>query len=392
VCFATACSAGGDVTPGTNGTGGSAMGGANNGGSANGTGSGGSGNGSSGGSGTGSSGGTGNTGTWHGAIATLATDAVLNSAYSSWRTQHVQDCADGSSVVRRDAGSVVSEGIGYGMLIAVGMDDQTLFDRLFKHYTDHLDPRGLMNWAMGVCDPAGNNNANAATDAELDVTMALVQGDRQWSGNGYLAQAEALAAKILQYEVDADCGGHATLRPGDMWGGCSDNGQINPSYYAPGYFRVFAAKFPSQTASWNALLDASYWLYPVLQARMAGLVPNWSRFDGTDWYGETYGYDACRTPWRVATDYAWSGDDRARTFLVNVTTWIDGHGGLPTAAQQQNSAFLGSFALAGIYDQAKLDGYVTGWLGAQMDDAPYFQNSLKMLYLLLAAGRFPSAI
>jgi hypothetical protein len=65
---------------------------------------------------------------------------------------------------------------------------------------------------------------------------------------------------------------------------------------------------------------------------------------------------------------------------------------LPSAAQQQNSAFIGGFALAGIYDQTKFNGYVTAWMGAQMDDAPYFQGSLRLLYLLLAAGKFPSGM
>jgi endo-1,4-beta-D-glucanase Y len=316
---------------------------------------------------------------------------MLASEYATWKMRHVQTCPDGSAVVRKDAGSVVSEGIAYGMLLSVAQDDRALLDGLWKYYEDHLDPKGLMNWSTGVCDPAGNNDANAATDAELDAAMALVQADARFPGNGYLAEAETLAAKIVMHETEL-CDGRAILRPGDSFGGCSDTGQprVNPSYFAPGYYRVFAARFPAQAERWNALIEGTYALYPLYQARMEGLVPDWSRVDGSDWYGAGYSYDACRTPWRVMVDYAWSGDTRARTFLDNVNTWIAGHS--LTNTHPNNSAFVGALALASAVDQAKLDAAVATWLGTMGDDMPYFQGTLRVLYLHAAAGKFPSTL
>jgi endo-1,4-beta-D-glucanase Y len=393
----TACSAssGAGRSGSSDGTGGNAGSGSSS--SASGgatTGTGGSAGNESGSAGAPTGTGGGSLGIWHGAVASAVTDTMLQEEYDAWY-RHVVDCPDGSSVVAKDAGNIVSEGIGYGMLIAAGMNQQQLFDRLWKHYRDHLDSKGLMNWELTLCAPAGNNNANAASDADLDAAMALLQAGARWPGGSYLADAEALAAKILEHEVD-DCDGRATLAPGDAWGGCNDpSGQtrVNPSYFAPGYYRAFAARFPAQAERWNALVEGTYYLYPILQGRMEGLVPDWSNYDGADWYGAGYWYDACRTPWRVATDYAWSGDPRARGFLENVVVgWLDPKGGLPSAAQQQNSAFVGAFALAGMYDQTKLDGYVNGWFGAQLDDVPYYQNTLRMLYLLLAAGKFESTL
>jgi hypothetical protein len=80
-------------------------------------------------------------------------------------------------------------------------------------------------------------------------------------------------------------------------------------------------------------------------------------------------------------------------FLANIASWVDGKGGLPGAAQEHNSAFIGAFALAGVIDQTKLDSYVTAWLtDTQSDDKPYFQGTLRVLYLLTAAGRFSSTL
>jgi Glycosyl hydrolases family 8 len=331
---------------------------------------------------------------WQAPKAAGATDQLLQTEYAAWKSAHAQACANGSWVVVKD-GSVVSEGIGYGMLLAAGMNDQPLFDGLYRYYTEHADTNGLMNWATGLCDAPGNNMANAATDGDLDAAMALLQAHARWAGGNYLEQAKALAGKIAMFESET-CGARRVLKPGDAFGGCSDkNGQdkLNPSYFAPGYYRVFAHYFPDQASVWTALTDGSYELYAVYQARMANLVPDWSKADGSDWYGAAYYYDACRTPWRVAVDYGFSLDPRAKTFLGNIASWVDGKGGLPGAAQEHNSAFIGAFALAGVYDQAKLDGYVTAWLAdTQSDDAPYFQGTLRVLYLMTAAGRFSSTL
>ncbi|HEY0465886.1 MAG TPA: glycosyl hydrolase family 8 [Polyangiaceae bacterium] len=332
--------------------------------------------------------------TWNSAKSSALGDAQLQAEYSAWKTAHVEACPNGSQVVVND-GAVVSEGIAYGMLLSVAMADQTLFDGLWKFYQDHADKNGLMNWKTSKCEAPGNNNANAATDADLDAAMALVQASARWPNAtaGYLAKAGVLAGKIVQFETDM-CNGRRILRPGDAFGGCSDlnSPRVNPSYFAPGYYKVFAHYFSSQASTWLALSDASYQLYAIYQARMDNLVPDWSRPDGSDNEGSQYWYDACRTPWRVAVDYAWTGDTRAKTFMQNVSSWVDAHGGLPKAAQQQNSAFVGAFALAGGYDQGKFDGYMNGWLGAPLEDTPYYQGTLRVLYLLVAAGKFSSTL
>jgi endoglucanase len=350
--------------------------------------------GTAGGSGGSALGGAASVGAWQAPRAQSATDQLLQTEYAAWKKAHAQACANGSWVVVKD-GSVVSEGIAYGMLLSAGMNDQPLFDGLYRYYTEHADPNGLMNWATGLCDAPGNNDANAATDGDLDAAMALVQAHARWPAGNYLDQAQALAGKIAMFESET-CGARRVLKPGDAFGGCSDkNGQdkLNPSYFAPGYYRVFAHYFPEQAPVWNALTDGSYELFALYQARMDNLVPDWSKADGSDWYGSGYSYDACRTPWRVAVDYGFSLDPRAKTFLTNVASWVDAKGGLPGAAQQRNSAFIGAFALAGVYDQAKLDSYANAWLGdTQSDDAPYFQGTLRVLYLMTAAGRFSSTL
>lgn len=331
-------------------------------------------------------------GEWHGAVTPLVTAEILNDEYATWKDRHVQTCSDGSSVVVKD-GSVVSEGIAYGMLLAANFDDRELFDGLWQYYTDHLDANGLMNWATSLCESAGDNNANAATDAELDAAMALIQAHARWPDGGYLTFAEDLTQRILAYETDV-CDDQLVLLPGDAWGGCNDTDtRINPSYFAPGYYRVFAAKFAAQAEQWNQLLENTHALYTSYQA-LFPLVPDWDNHPyGDEASLDHYNYDACRTPWRVATDYAWSGDSRSAAFLANVATWVDANGGIGSpGGRANNSAFNGAFALSAVTDAGKFDSYVSAWLNSGGDDGPYFQGTLRVLYLLVAAGRFPSTL
>lgn len=329
--------------------------------------------------------------TWNSAKSQTLTDEQLQAEYDDWKKAHAEACSNGSWVVVTD-GNVASQAIGYGMLLAAGMADQPLFDGLWKYYQDHLDKNGLMNQTTGKCDAPANNNSNAAADGDLDTTMALLQAAARWPSAGYLPKAQALAAKILQFESDM-CSGRRVLRPGDAFGGCSDpnDQRINPSYFTPGYYKVFAHYFTEQAAAWSALADGSYQLYAIYQARMDSLVPDWSGPDGSD-NGSSYSNDACRTPWRVAVDYGWTGDTRAKTFMQNIAGWVDAHGGLPQAAPVQNSAFVGALALSGGYEQGKFDGYLAAWLNAKLDDRAYYPGTLRVLYLLVATGKFSSTL
>src|SRR6188768_2920441 len=117
--------------------------------------------------------------TWNSAKSVAISTAQLETEYAAWKMAHVETCTNGSLVVVKD-GQVVSEGIAYGMLLSVAMADQPLFDGLWKFYQDHLDKNGLMNWQVDKCAAPGNNNANAATDGDLDATMALIQASARW--------------------------------------------------------------------------------------------------------------------------------------------------------------------------------------------------------------------
>ena len=209
---------------------------------------------------------------------------------------------DGSMRVQRDSGNgndSVSEGIAYGMLFAAYMNDKTTFDALWKYEQKHLDTHGLMNWQIA----ANGNTAgrNSATDADEDMAFALLMADKQWGGY------TTTATDILTTIAANDFGTDGTIKGGDTYVA------VNPSYLAPAFYRVFAAY--TGGARWTTILDKSYEILAMVQNATSGLVPDWSAGPGTN---TNYGYDATRTPFRVAVDVCWSGDMRGKTFSQKI--------------------------------------------------------------------------
>lgn len=309
--------------------------------------------------------------------------AVLTLEYDNWKRRHFQDCGDGSACIPTGDGDCISEGIGYGMLITAGMDDQAAFDQLWAYFERNKNEKGVMTWTTSACGAA--NGSGSATDGELDAAMALVQAGCKWGGN-YQSDAVDLITAIGNSEV-ASCNASTVLKPGDSFGGCDET---NPSYIAPGYYRVFQTLTGDST--WTDLLNDGYALLSSLQSGMNGLVPDWCNSDAVPESGDRgqYGPDASRTPWRMATDHVWNAEPRAATFLENFRTYVESQGGVARAFTP-NSNYRGAAAMSGWpAGGAVAKEFTDAWLETSVDDGTYFQGTLRMVYLLLATGRFSS--
>ena len=182
------------------------------------------------------------------------------------------------------------------------------------------------------------------------------------------------------------CNNKTVLKPGDNFGGCEET---NPSYFAPAYYKVFQSLTGDST--WENLVNDGYTMLAALQAAMNGLVPDWSDADGNPQSGDrgSYGPDASRTPWRVATDYVWNNEPRAVTFLDSLSSYIDSNGGIPSLFEP-NSNYRGALAMSGWHQTStKAQEYTDAWLTTSVDDESYFPGTLRPIYLLLAAHQFP---
>jgi len=252
-----------------------------------------------------------------------------------------------------------------------------------------------MPWVFNDgCDTTKAGDGNFATDGDLDAAMGLLQADATCADRGTFGYKAAalLIINALKKTAFIESNGKTILRSGGV------GNSINPSYFAPGYYRAFAKANPENAAHWQKAIDDAYPLLASYQKDMAGKWPDWGTADGKQAGG--WSYDACRVPWRVATDYAWTAAAEAKPLLDTFRTQGMANKLPFDATDQHNSAFVGAMALSAVSaDQAKMDAFCTDWLSrtfgyssGQLDDTPYFQATLRMVYMLLAAGAFQSTL
>jgi endo-1,4-beta-D-glucanase Y len=353
-------------------------------------------------------------------LPTVYDNAKVRAAYEAWKQATVT--SDGASgflrVKKPDSGSVigstVSEGIGYGMILAVYFDDQALFDGLWKYEQLYLDAQGLMNWEIGPDGKVTSGGSGAATDGDEDMAFALVMADKQWGGSGtlddtYLNHAKRLIELILKYEVDGTR--NSLLKPGDQWGNVD---VTNPSYFAPAYFRVFG-RATGKVEEWDRVIAANYdILERSLNATSGnadnGLVPAWCDSTGKPVVAYSgapthFQNDSTRTPFRIGQDYCYFGEPRAKAYLQKINQFYDGVGvenivdgyalnGTPKPERAVNglhaASFVGPAGVAAMSDPAQQDflDRAYGLVESQKLTAGtiYYQKSWTALSLLMMTG------
>jgi endo-1,4-beta-D-glucanase Y len=310
-----------------------------------------------------------------------------------------------------------SEGTAYGMLLAVAMNDQSLFDDLWRYALLFPDDHGLMHWEI---NPEGTgttaNGQNGATDADEDMAYALLWADARWGGKGALADTyKAYALKqidlIWKWEVDHNMGD--ALTAGDHFGGAS---VINISYFAPAYYRAFG-EASGKTADWNKVVESSY---KILAATLNatnknatnGLVPAWSTPAGVPMaptgtsMPTNHQLDSCRTPFRLAQDACWYGEPRAKTYLAKISAFyqqigadkivngynLDGTPNPTNTTVHQSAAFVGPAAVGAMSDAAfavlRDEGYKGVATLMQLDGSLYYTESWTGLSLVFMNGGY----
>ena len=270
----------------------------------------------------------------------------------SWQQYKASFMENGRVIDRGNGGISTSEGQSYAMLRAVYMDDRASFDSAWNWAKANLATRGdgLMAWKWGA-QPNGTNGVldkGSATDAEQDTALALLFAARRWNEPHYSAAANQILAAMWQQETTV-INGQRVLVAGD-WARGEQGGAaiINPSYFAPYAYRIFAEADPARP--WASLIDSSYNLIGKLQATHNGLVPNWAAINPKTGepgpattlfgdYAEQFSYDASRVPFRLTLDWLWYGEARAKSALLKISQ--------PTSDYRQRGAVAASYTSDG---------------------------------------------
>ncbi|MDB5187549.1 MAG: hypothetical protein JWO50_69 [Candidatus Kaiserbacteria bacterium] len=269
----------------------------------------------------------------------FSSGAMSASAWEAYKSEYVEHNTFRTVDPSRN-NITTSEGESYTMLRAVWLDDKTTFDKAWQWTQSNLKRPNdtLFSWqygphengTYGVLTESGGNNT--ASDADSDIALSLVFAYARWQDPQYLNSARSIISDIWRLEV-VTIQGKPYLAANNLEKN-SGKGYIvvNPSYFAPYSYRIFAKI--DKTHPWLSLVDTSY---SVLQTSMTGhldsgtsanLVPDWIQINTRDGSISAissstltthYSYDAMRAPWRIALDWEWNKEPRAKSTLDYMT-------------------------------------------------------------------------
>ena len=350
--------------------------------------------------------------------------AVEEKIYAAWQqlfygddeTQRIyypvgDDMAYITDVANND---VRSEGMSYGMMIAVQLDKQEEFNRIWKWaqtYMFHHEGK-MKGYSAWHCDFEGNKLSNGtASDGEEWYEMALYFASARWGdGEGifnYRQQADTLLDDMMNRD-DGE-GYHVSIFnreekqvvfvPHGQFAGFTD-----PSYHLPAYYELWAKWAPEHNDFWKECAMVSREFFRKTAHPETGLMPDYANFDGTprlDSPHKDFLFDAWRTLANVALDWSWNQADPWQVEQSNrVLTFLSQYGDHPPAnltldgtplIEAKGPGLVAMSAVAGLAADPEIARpFVKNLWEMEIPEGRYryYDGMLYMLGLLQAGGHF----
>jgi oligosaccharide reducing-end xylanase len=324
-----------------------------------------------------------------------------------------------------------TEGLSYGMMVAVQLNKKDVFDRLWRWTKNTMQHQGGPRdayFAWSVKPETGKHNSEgSASDGELYFITDLLFASNQWgneTGINYYAEAR----RILDAMWSKDGTGGVmnvinvkekkiTFTPdtsGSKW--------TDPSYFLPAFFEIWAeyAKDGREQFYRDCADTARVFLHRAC-ASSTGLNADMTDYSGAPrgwgWFRGAFRFDSWRVPMNIAMDYSWYAKDkewqqdyctRIQNFLFSrgIDSFEDQFnvdGTLPEfilpaggkRALRHSIGFVGTTAAASLMGtQAKSWKFVDALWNAKLEPYsdgyfdPYYDGLLYLFSLLHLSGNY----
>ena len=357
-------------------------------------------------------------------------DDHVKSFYDGWKNKYLkQGCEDNQYYVYFASGNTitVSEAMGYGMLIIplmAGYDENArmYFNGLYRYYKahpSHVMPH-LMAWKQitGCIDADG---PDSASDGDIDIAFGLLLAHAQWGSRGainYFQEALAIINDIMgenasQGDINQD---FYSIKLGDWVQSGSYMDGTRTSDFVMDHYRAFACAV--KDTNWNSVVNTCYDLVADMQTNYSpetGLLPDFivdlnaspKPADPDYLEGEldgNYSYNACRDPWRLASDYLINGEERAQEAVIKINRWLIEASGESVqniragyylngdpAVGWSDISFTAPFTVGAMLDttnQEWLNKLYSKILTSNIAYGGYYDNTLKLLSLITISGNY----
>jgi oligosaccharide reducing-end xylanase len=247
-----------------------------------------------------------------------------------------------------------TEGLSYGMMIAVQLDKKDVFDRIWrwsKKYLQHQEGvrEGYFAWSINPATMK-KNSEGTASDGELYFVTDLLFAANRWgnhTGIDYHGEAQHILDEM--WKKDGKDGIYNLINTQHKIITFTPEGNnynwTDPSYQLPAFLEIWAmyAGDGHEEFYRDCADSARAFLHRACDV-VTGLNTDYTEFSGgphsTSWMPAAFRYDSWRVPMNIAMDYNWFHKD---------TTWQRNYA-------KQFQAFLVSKGVDSFEDQFNLDG------------------------------------
>jgi len=314
-------------------------------------------------------------------------------------------------------GDVRTEGMSYGMMIAVQYDKQEEFNRLWKWAKTYMyqSEGPYLGYFAWHCTTDGKKlDSNPASDGEEWFVTALLFASARWeNGTGifdYQSQAQDILDTMLHKE---DTKNDLATNMFDLEQKQvvfvpkigRDSSFSDPSYHLPAYYELWARWADRDNQFWAQAAQVSREYFKKAAFPQTGLMPDYANFDGTPYDTgdhKDFRFDAWRTLSNVAVDYAWFAADpwqveqsnRVLDFLASqgIASYPNQYSLDGTPLSNDHSTGLVSMAAVAALaaDREKGEPFVQELWAAQIPSGKwrYYDGMLYMLGMLHVSGNF----
>lgn len=217
-----------------------------------------------------------------------------------------------------------TEGLSYGMMVAVQLNKKDVFDRIWRWTKKYLQHQGgprdaYFAWSINP-QTLKKNSEGSASDGELYFITDLLFASNRW-GNSTGINYYAEARRILDAMWSKDGTGgirnlfnvehkQITFVPDN-----SGYGWTDPSYHLPAFLEIWAAyaKDGREQFYRDCADTARAFLHRACHP-VTGLNYDYTEFSGAPtksrWIPDAFRYDSWRVPMNIAMDYSWFAKDK----------------------------------------------------------------------------------
>jgi oligosaccharide reducing-end xylanase len=235
-----------------------------------------------------------------------------------------------------------TEGLSYGMMIAVQLNKKDVFDRIWrwsKKYLQHQDgPReGYFAWSINPATMK-QNSPGTASDGELYFITDLLFASNRWGNNtgiDYYKEARFILDNMWKKNgADSIFNIINTEHKQIVFTPEGRNYNFtDPSYQLPAFFEIWAlyAK-DGHEQFYKDCADTARAFLQRACASPTGLNTDLTDFSGaplnTRWMHPAFRYDSWRVPMNIAMDYNWFGKDKAwqQDYAKRIQTFLRSKG------------------------------------------------------------------